>query len=152
MSRRRTRHNKTGRSDGGEQFLAVPYAMARSPAWRSLSGPAVKVLIELACRYHGANNGRLSLSLDEGARLLGLGKSTVDRALDELQLRGFIVLKRRGHWYGRKASEYGLTTKSLDGMPASHDWKRWRPETEKTEVGSGAGHIRTPTGPLQDRG
>jgi hypothetical protein len=151
MARRGKRHNKTGRADGGEQFLAIPHTMARSPAWRSLSGPALKVFIELACRFNGANNGHMSLSLDEGARVLGLGKSTVARALDELQDKGFIVLKRRGHWYGRRASEYGLTTKSMNGMPATHAWKQWRPETEKTDLGSEAGHIRTLTGPLQNR-
>lgn len=152
MGRRGKRHNKTGRSDGGEQFLAIPHLMARSPAWRLLSGPAHKVFVELACRFNGSNNGRLSLSLDEGARLLKLGKSTVDRALDELQAKGFLVMTRKGHWYGRKATEFALTTKSLNGMPATHDWKRWRPDATKTERGTVAGHISTTTGPPQNRG
>jgi hypothetical protein len=69
----------------GEQYLGIGDPMARSEVFRSLSGAALKVWIELRCRYDGKNNGRLSLSWDEAARLLGLSKSTVGRAFDELQ-------------------------------------------------------------------
>lgn len=151
MGRRGKRHNRTGRSDGGEQFLAIPYAMALSPAWCSLSPPAVKVFIALACRFNGANNGKLSLSLDEGARLLALGKATVHRALNELQAKGFVVMTRKGRWYGRLATEFALTTKSFNGMPATNDWRRWRPDATKTERGTVAEHIRTTTGTPQNR-
>jgi hypothetical protein len=41
----------------------------------------MKVFIELLSRFNGANNGKLSLSLDDGARLLAMSKSTVARAL-----------------------------------------------------------------------
>lgn len=47
---------------------------------RQLSGPALKVLVELRCRYNGSNNGKVTLSLDEAARLLGLSKTTAKRA------------------------------------------------------------------------
>lgn len=104
--------------------------MARSEAWRSLSGGAVKVFIELHTRFHGGNNGKLNLSLDEGARILQLGKATVVRALAELTEKGFIKLKKRGRWYGRKASEYALTTKSCEGQPSTNEWRRWRAATE----------------------
>ncbi len=127
MARSRRRANKTGRSDGGEQFIAIGYPMARSAAWRSLSGAAVKVWVELHTRYHGGNNGKLNLSMDEAARLLGLGKATVGRAFRELIDKGFVVLRKRGHWYGRKASEYAITHKSCDGLPAMNEWKRFVP-------------------------
>jgi DNA-binding transcriptional ArsR family regulator len=130
MSRKRRRGRRvdaTGRSIGDEQFIGLGYATVRSPAWRSLSGAAVKVWCELRSRYNGGNNGKLSLSLDEGARLLPLSKSTVRRALEELAAKGFIVLMRRGRWFGRMASEWRVTDRSCNGYPASYDWKRWKP-------------------------
>jgi DNA-binding transcriptional regulator YhcF (GntR family) len=47
-------------------------------------------------RYNGGNNGDLSLSLDEAARLLGIGKATAARAFAELEAKGFIVMRRGG--------------------------------------------------------
>ena len=87
----RGRVNATGRNET-KQYVGVSYAMAQSPAWRSLGGAALKVWFELRCRFNGRNNGELSLGLDEGARLLGLGKSTVYRALKELEEKGFICM------------------------------------------------------------
>jgi hypothetical protein len=94
----------------------MPYNTLHSPAWRSLSGPAVKVWFELRSRFHGGNNGRLILSYEEAAGLLGLGKSTVKRALDELQDKGFIVCVRQGKWYGRLASEWAVTDKGVKAI------------------------------------
>ncbi|MBO6864080.1 MAG: helix-turn-helix domain-containing protein [Alphaproteobacteria bacterium] len=102
--------------------------MLQSDAWRSLSGPAVKVFLELRSRFNGGNNGRLHLSLDEAARLLGIGKATVQRAFNDLESRGFIRMNRRGNWYGRRATEWIVTDCAMDGENATHDWKRWRDE------------------------
>lgn len=102
--------------------------MARSEAWRSLGGAAIKVWIELHTRFHGGNNGKLNLSLDEAARALRLGKATVDRALTELIEKGFLVRTRKGQWFGRKASLFALTNKSCDGRPATNEWMRWVPK------------------------
>jgi len=128
--RRNRRVDATGRSIEPEQFMPLPYATVRSPAWRTLSGPAVKVWIELRARYNGSNNGKLTLSLDEGARQLRMGKNTVRRALDELESRGFIALLRRGQWYGRKASEWRVTDRPCDGHPPTRDWQRWQPSAD----------------------
>jgi DNA-binding MarR family transcriptional regulator len=128
MTRRR-RYGPRSKSNN-DQFMAISYAMAKSPAWRSLSPAAIKVWVELHTRFHGANNGKLHLSLDEGARLLGMGKATISRAFDELIEKGFVELTRRGHWYGRKASEYALTHKAHDGHPPKYTYKRWTPPNE----------------------
>ena len=95
-------------------------------AWPSRSGSAVKVWVELHTRDNGGNNGKLSLSLDEASRLLGLGKATVDRAFKELDKKGFVRLKKRGHWYGRKASEHVMTHKPSDGLSGTNEWRRWQ--------------------------
>jgi hypothetical protein len=117
----------TGRSKRKDQFVPVAYGMAHSPAWRSLTGSAVKVYIELRSRYNGGNNGRLTLSLDEGSRLLGLGKATVRRAFLELETKGFVRCTKRGRWYGRLASEYAVSDRSHDGLPPANLWSRWQP-------------------------
>lgn len=104
--------------------------MLNSLAWRSLSGPAVKVWLELRTRFHGGNNGQLRLSLDEAARLLHLGKATVARAFDELQAKGFVKLMRRGQWYGRRASEWAVTDKGINGALPMVAWKQWQPDAK----------------------
>ena len=135
--------NVKGRNDG-EQYAKLSYSMLRSPAWRSLRGQAVKVYFELRARYTGSNNGHITLSMDEGARLLKIGKATVLRSLSELEEKGFITRTKRGQWYGRLASEYAVTDKPVNGAIPTHSWKNWRPE--KTESRFCNGTIGTPDG------
>ena len=117
--------NRKGRSQGERQFVPIPYAMARSPAFRSLNGNALKVWIELRSRYNGNNNGELSVSLDEAARLLGMGKTTVQRAFAELERKGFIIKTKQGQWYGRMATTWRVTDCASQGHLSSNDWQRW---------------------------
>jgi hypothetical protein len=125
MPRRGRKTNKTGRNEE-HQYWQFPYSMARSDAFRRLSGPATKVLIELRCRYNGFNNGRITLSYEEAVRFLGLSKSTVKRAYDELREVGFIMLHKQGRWHGRMASEWRLTFVASDGKPETNEWKLWK--------------------------
>ena len=126
------RQDKKGRSKGGGQYMPISRHLATSDAWRSLSGPAVKVYVELRSRYNGGNNGDLSLSYSEAADLLALGKSTISRAFAELQEKGFIEKTAEGQWYGRKAATWMATDKpGKKGEPASNAWQSWRyPKTD----------------------
>lgn len=98
--------------------------------FRSLGGAALKVFLELRCRYvvrgdgRTDNNGELRLPLDEAARLLGLGKATIVRAFEELEAKGFIAKTEQGEWYGRKATQYRTTDRSYRGAPPTKDWQR----------------------------
>lgn len=132
MPKRRRRPNATGRNDT-ERFMPITYSMARSLAWRSLSGPAVKVYVELRSRFNGGNNGDLSLSLDEAARLLNVGKATAKRAFDELEAKGFVVMTKRGHWYGRMATTWAATDRSLNGAIPTNAWRQWSPSQSAPE-------------------
>lgn len=129
---------KGKRSEEG-QYIPLSYAQLKSKAWRSLSGTAVKVWLELHTRYNGGNNGSLTLSMAEAAGALGLGKATVQRAFKELQRNGFLVLVKEGDWYHRRAHEWRLTTKPMQGakgkMPPTLDWRSWQPP-KKTKLGS----------------
>ncbi|MEM8631095.1 MAG: helix-turn-helix domain-containing protein [Pseudomonadota bacterium] len=149
MGRRRSNNGK--RPQEG-QYVQLPYAMLRSLAWRSLSGTAMKVWCELHSRFNGSNNGQLFLSLNEASKTLGLGKSTVQRAFEDLQEKGFIVLEREGSWYHRQAHEWRLTTKSThtrDGtITATNDWRSWQPE--KTKRGPETGPSRSSVVPFEN--
>ena len=129
---------RTGKRPEEGQYAPMPYAILKSPAWRSLSGAAIKVFFELHSRFNGGNNGRIHLSMNEAATALGLGKATVQRAFAELQEKGFISLEKAGNWYGRMAHEWRLTTKPMQDakgkVAPTNDWRAWR--SEKTERGS----------------
>lgn len=130
---RRAKANATGRNKS-EQYMALPYRMVHSDAWRTLSGPAIKILIELRSRFNGGNNGRLRLSFGEAARLLYLSKGTISRAFKELEDKGFITKMKQGHWYGRFATEWAVNDKPLDGHPPTYAWRQWQPSAEGEKI------------------
>jgi hypothetical protein len=117
---------RSKRSEG--QYVPLPYAQLKSPAWRSLSGSAVKLWLELHTRFNGSNNGRLTLSYAEAADNLGMGKASVQRAYQELVDHGFLALEKPGDWYSRRAHEWRLTTKPMDRVKgretATNDWRQ----------------------------
>jgi hypothetical protein len=131
----------------------LTFSMGRSPAWRSLSGAAVKVFIELRCHFDGSNNGKLFLSYSDAAERLRIGKSTVKRAFDELQAKGFIRKTRQGARHCRLASTWAVLDVPLnDGEPAPNDWRRWQPGRQKQNVGTEAAQTLTngaAAGPIQ---
>lgn len=127
--------NAKGRNKGDGQYLPIPYTMAQSTAFRSLSGIAIKAWIEIRCRYNGQNNGMLSLSLRQAADLLGMSQTSAKRALDELVDKGFLKRRSRGQWYGRKAAEYIATDCGFDGNFPTRDWQQWTSKN-KTSVSS----------------
>lgn len=151
----RRRVNATGRSEAKGQYVNLPYDMLLSPAWRSLGGSSARVWLLLRTRFSGGNNGRLTLSLEEAARLLHMGKATVLAAFTELEAKGFVVCTRRGQWYGRLASEWAVTDKGVNGEMPTYAWRRWQPSDVavnpngqgKTERGSVTEPSRVATGP-----
>ncbi len=156
----KSRINAKGRSKGEGQYVNLSYSLLNGEAWRTLSGAAAKVWLELRTRFHGGNNGRLHMSLDEAAVLLGLGKATVHRAFRELEERHFVRCTKRGRWYGRQASEWAVCDKGIDGELPDYRWKQWQPPgpprrsvrkwNRKTKNGSHADPSVPTTGPLQN--
>lgn len=125
--------------------MPLPYAQLKSPAWRSLSGSAVRLWLELHTRYNGGNNGTLTLSYAEAGETLGIGKATVQRAYAELVAKGFLTLEREGNWYSRRAHEWRLTTKPMQHskgkLLATQDWRSYRPPKTKRGSGSEPSHL-----------
>ena len=127
------RHNldkrlaKKGIIESTERFVKLTYPLIESEAWRWLRPISKAVYIELKRRYNGLNNGKISLSQSEAAHILKASKSSISRALKQLETHGFIKLIKKGYFTGRMASEYALTDEQLDGYPPTREWKQWQP-------------------------
>jgi DNA-binding transcriptional MocR family regulator len=120
------------------RFLALRSWLLESPAWRSLPATARALYIEIAARYRGSNNGRISYSVREGAKALHISKATACRMLGLLKERGFIVCTKRGAFSRktvREASEWRLTEHNSDYpvVHATKDFMRWQPLEESRE-------------------
>jgi hypothetical protein len=129
-----------------EQYIPLSYAMVRSNAFRSLSGAALKVFLEIRTRFHGSNNGELSLSVKDAKQLLGLAQATIHRAFAELEVKGFLRLIRRGHWYGKKAALWLTTDRGVDGEPPTNAWRHWKATDDGTSTGTRKNISRTSSG------
>src|SRR5262249_22085331 len=115
-----------------ERWVRLRYWLLTSPAWRSLTGNAAKLYVELAMRYNGSNNGRIPYSVREAAKALNASFQTAMRSLQLLQNRGFIVCTRKGAFSLKAApyaSEWRLTEYDND-TPLEHatkDFMKWQP-------------------------
>ena len=73
-----------GRDQGG--FIALPWSVVDSSAFKRLSHPARALLLEIARQYAGDNNGRL---LASRAHLSPRGWNSVDVITRAKQMDGF---------------------------------------------------------------
>lgn len=93
----RTLAKSKGRTASGT-FAALPHVMMDCEDFRTLSGGALKVLLGLLRQYRGGNNGDLSASFTQ-AEGWGIGsKSTLTKALEELQQCSLIIKTREGRF------------------------------------------------------
>jgi len=118
--------NQKGRSKFGPPHVRLHHWLLDSPAWLNLSANARSLYVELAYRYRGTNNGRISLSVREAAGRLRIGKDTAARAFAELQEAGFIKVTRPGFFHGptREATLWELTEHGVDGALPTKDFMR----------------------------
>jgi hypothetical protein len=119
---------RNGRRKGDLHHVRIHDWERESPAWRALSGNAVKLLIAVRGRYFGSNNGAIALGVREAAAELGMGIDTAARAFRELEALGFIRCARESVFGRRKMTrEWTLTDVPLGNQPATKDFIRWRP-------------------------
>ena len=131
---------RSAKQKGSERYLKLRYWLLRSPAWQSLPGLARALYIDIAMRYNGSNNGRMSYSVREGAAALNVTKDTIARALKLLQERGFIVCTKVAHFTvktTRDASEWRLTEYDDDVIHqhATKNFMSWQPREPDTNEG-----------------
>ena len=126
------KHLPNGRSRyPAGQFTPLPYSMTQSEAWRSLSGNAVKLLIELCTGFSGTNNGDLSVGLDRAAKLLWVGKSSVSRAYAELVEKGFVRKIKPGSWIKGQATTWRVTFLPHGKEHKTNEWRQWKPDEDR---------------------
>lgn len=109
------RRKAKSRKESGT-FSLIPHVVMDSKDFRALSGAALKVLLGLLRQLRLANNGDLSASFTQ-AHAWGIGsKSTLSKALDELQERDLIVCTRQGRFMkpGGCCALYAVTWKPID--------------------------------------
>lgn len=97
----------------GSGFIALPWVVTDSPAYKKLSHPARSLLIEIARQWCRDNNGRLLCSR---AYLKPRGwnsNAVITRAKNELLQAGFIYETVKGQ-RPNKASWYAVTWYMLD--------------------------------------
>jgi DNA-binding transcriptional regulator YhcF (GntR family) len=108
--------------------------MLDCPAYLSLSCQARAVLLEIARGHDGTNNGRLGLSVRRASERCRIARGTAQRALVELQDRGFVDCMTKGA-FSRKAphaTEWRLTWWGCDvtGELASKKFMSWGREKQ----------------------
>lgn len=148
--RRRRRLNDFGMSRNG-RFVMLPFYLLNSPAYRSLNCTARALIPEVAKRFNGENNGRISLSVREAAAGLGVNKDTAGKAFHALMDRGFLEAKVKGSfdWKQSKATEWRLTWLPCGGDKPTKEFMSWdQPEKKQITV-----PLRGTAGPkFSDRG
>lgn len=122
--------NAKGRSDKEVSFIRLIHPIYDSDAFKNLKSSSRDVLLELIRRHNGLNNGYISLSCREVALKYKIGKGTVSKCFQQLQLHGFIEPIKVGAFTIRHATEWRLTfepTKNNHGkkIPPTHEWKQY---------------------------
>ena len=108
----RKNYNGKGRRIKG-RFLALPYDVLRSTAYKSLSPYAVKLLVDIGAQFNGSNNGDLNACFSEMKEVGWRSSATLQRAKSELLSAGLIEQTRQG---GMNAGPnlYALTWRRID--------------------------------------
>ena len=80
----------------GERFAMIPEKVAHSEAFCSLTASAHRLLVLALTKYHGNNNGDITLTKSELKAYRFTCSDTLNRALKELLNKGLLVLTKQG--------------------------------------------------------
>jgi len=125
--------DKKGRSVGEPKHVRLYEWMLASQAYQSLSVTARAALVELNRVHNGVNNGEVAMAVRSLASRLGVHKTTANRALWELQEKGFIKVAQPGSfdWKQNMATTYILTQYAANDLPATKDFMHWKSSPEE---------------------
>ncbi len=105
------RRKDAGRDPGG--FVAIPWAVLDSEAYKGLSHPAKALMMEVARQFHGDDNGRMLLSGKYLATRGWCSNDVISRAKRELIDAGLIFETVKGQ-RPNKAGWFAVTWRKLD--------------------------------------
>ena len=123
------RHDNKGRSKV-TRHIRNDFWMLKTEAWRSLNPREIAIMLLLLEQYHGNNNGYISLSVREAAKLGHMAQNTASQAFQTLIERGFIKRRRVGSFShkAKLASEYELTHFKYGNKLATKEFAKWKNE------------------------
>ncbi|MBY6127856.1 hypothetical protein KUW15_03915 [Qipengyuania aquimaris] len=138
---RGTGTRKADKVEHDGRYHTLPENVTGSPAFLHLSPRGMQAIFHLIRAFNGFNNGKIVMSARQLAHLMSMGghpctAKTAAAALRELAEHGLIAITQREVWRSGMAREYRLTfirtycEHSRTSVPASHEWKRWRPDPE----------------------
>jgi len=122
------RPNKKGRNSG-PSFTQLFHYMQDCLAWTTLTPADRAVILELARRYDGSNNGRIGLSARDAADRCWINKDTATRCFRTLEERGFITCTQESRFGFALAAEYRLNWQRCDrsGQIPTRAFLAWKP-------------------------
>jgi hypothetical protein len=114
----------------GSSWVWFTAEMLESPAWRALTGNALKLIMRIALehmKHGGKDNGKLPVTYSDFVAY-GVRRNAVNEALEIASQLGFVRRREGGMvpWAGgiRATSKYELTSMSVGGAPPRNDWTR----------------------------
>ena len=119
------------------RHVRLYHYLMQTEAWQGLRALERSIYIEIAARYagDGSNNGTIGYSIREAASTFKVGKSSAARALEILQDRGFIVVRKKGAFSlkNRHSTEWRLTEFGCDltGALPTKEFTRWSAKNQK---------------------
>lgn len=111
---------KKKKARNGNTFTTFLHWVLRSAAVQALSGNATKLMLRLALRHNGSNNGQITMSVREAAAEVRCTTNTATKLFEELERFGLISCTRKGsfsqkhgqasvwhlHWLPRKGQDW----------------------------------------------
>ena len=127
---KRAKHTGRGKENS---FLRLPHFLLDSDEFAALSGNAIKLLLDAAKEFKGANNGNISLAWSRLSTRGWVSQGTAHRAKQELLQAGWLICTRQGGKH--RCSLFALSWEPIDDCSkyvqlevgpervASHLWK-----------------------------
>ena len=92
-------------------FLSLDHDFLRSGVVMALSARGKALILAMADRYNGRNNGSIPYSVKEAMAWLHCGKSTAIRTLQEVEAAGLIMTIQKGSFENKAGARKGTATK-----------------------------------------
>lgn len=105
-------------------FVRLDRAMVDSPAFSDLRPASVMVLISILRRHNGMNGDRTDPIVCPYSAMKGeMAPATIAKAINDLELHGFVELVQRGGLY-KQPNSYALLT----------EWRNWKPDKNSSQL------------------
>lgn len=90
-----SRRNRN-KARNGQTYTTFQHWTLKSEAMLALSGNATKLMLRLALRHNGVNNGQITMSVREAANEVRCTTNTATKLFEELERLRFISCTRKG--------------------------------------------------------